>query len=175
MTRPDRLADADKASLDAILAASPELAAVAASVRAFAHIMTERRGRKLLEPWMTAALATGEPALRSFVTGLRADQDAVTNGLSLPWSSGAVEGHVNRIKMLKRQMYGRASPDLLRRRVLLADLPERGSHGNCARASIHPSSTTFGSSISTVPKIKSAGSWPSAGPTDRPTTSRCSW
>ena len=121
MTRPGRLADADKASLEAILAASPELAAVTASVRDFAAIMTERRGRKQLEPWMTAALATGEPALRSFVTGVRADQDAVTNGLSLPWSSGAVEGHVNRIKMLKRQMYGRAKPDLLRRRVLLAD------------------------------------------------------
>ena len=42
-------------------------------------------------------------------------------GLSLRWSSGAVEGHVNRIKMLKRQMYGRANPDLLRRRVLPAD------------------------------------------------------
>lgn len=84
--------------------------------------MNEHRGRKLLEPWMTAALATGEPALRSFVTGLRADQDAiVTNSLSLPWSSGAVEGHVNRIKMLKRRMHGRASLDLLRRRVLLAD------------------------------------------------------
>jgi transposase len=121
MTRPDRLADGDKASLEAILAASPELAAVTASVRAFAVIMTERRGHQLLEPWMTAALATAEPALRSFVTGLRADQDAVTAGLSLPWSSGTVEGHVNRIKMLKRQMYGRASPGLLRRRVLLAD------------------------------------------------------
>jgi transposase len=121
MTRPDRLADADKASLDAILAASPELAAVTASVRGFAVIMNERRGQKLLEPWMTAALAAGEPALRSFVTGLRADQDAVTSGLSLAWSSGAVEGHVNRIQMLKRQMYGRARPDLLRRRVLLAD------------------------------------------------------
>ena len=118
---PDRLADADKASLDTILAASPELAAVTASVRDFAVIMNERRGPKLLEPWMTAALAAGEPALRSFVTGLRADQDAVTSGLSLPWSSGVVEGHVNRIKMLKRQMYGRASPDLLRRRGLLAD------------------------------------------------------
>jgi transposase len=83
--------------------------------------MNELRGPKLLEPWMTAAIATGEPALRSFVTGLKADQDAVANGLSLPWSSGAVEGHVNRIKMLKRQMHGRASPDLLRLRVLLAD------------------------------------------------------
>jgi transposase len=121
MTSPGNLDDTDKAGLEAILAASPELAAVAESVRAFAAIMNERRGRKLLEPWMTAAEATGEPALRSFVTGLRADQDAVTNGLALQWSSGSVEGHVNRIKMLKRQMYGRAGPDLLRRRILLAD------------------------------------------------------
>jgi transposase len=136
MTRPDRLADADKASLEAILAASAELAAVTASVRDFAAIMAERRGRKRLEPWITAALATGEPALRSFVTGLRADQDAITNGLSLPWSSGAVEGRVNRIKMLKRQMYGRASPGLLRRRVLFATNPPRKDHGNCARARI---------------------------------------
>jgi transposase len=120
MTRPDELGDDDRASLDAILASSPELAAVTASVRAFAAIMSERRGREL-ETWMTAAATTGKPALRSFVTGLRADQDAVTAGLSLRWSSGAVEGHVNRIKMLKRQMYGRANPDLLRRRVLLAD------------------------------------------------------
>jgi transposase len=97
MTRPDRLGDEERAALDAILAASPELAVVAASVRHFAVIMTERTGRKQLEPWMDAALATGEPSLRSFVTGLRADQDAVANGLSLPWSSGAVEGHVNRI------------------------------------------------------------------------------
>jgi transposase len=55
------------------------------------------------------------------VIGLRRDQDAVTAGLTLPWSSGAVEGHVNRIKMLKRQMFGRAKPDLLRKRILLAD------------------------------------------------------
>ena len=81
--------------------------------------MNDKRGKDL-EKWMTAAHATREPALRSFVTGLRADQDAATAGLSLPWSSGAVEGHVNR-KILKRQMYGRASPDLLRRRILLAD------------------------------------------------------
>ena len=120
MTRPDELGDDDRASLDGILASSPELAAVTASVRAFAAIMSERRGREL-KTWMTAAATTGKPALRSFVTGLRADQDAVTAGLSLRWSSGAVEGHVNRIKMLKRQMYGRANPDLLRRRVLLAD------------------------------------------------------
>jgi transposase len=82
--------------------------------------MTERPGRDL-ETWMTAATASGRLDLRTFVTGLRRDQGAVTAGLTLPWNSGAVEGHVSRIKVLKRQMYGRANPDLLRRRVLLAD------------------------------------------------------
>jgi transposase len=52
---------------------------------------------------------------------LRRDQDAVTAGLTLPWNSGIVEGHVNRTKMLKRQMYGRAKPDLLRKRILLTE------------------------------------------------------
>ena len=65
MTRPDGSPTPDRVSLDAILAASADLAAVAASVRAFAANMNERRGRKLLEPRMTAAHATGEPALRS--------------------------------------------------------------------------------------------------------------
>jgi transposase len=51
---------------------------------------------------------------------LRRDYDAVRNGLTLPHSSGSVEGNVNRIKMIKRQMYGRATFDLLRKRVLLA-------------------------------------------------------
>lgn len=120
MTRPGGLDPDEQASLDAILGSSPELAAVAVHVRAFAGIMADRRGRDL-EQWMTSAVATGEPALKSFVTGLRADQDAVTAGLTFEWSSGSVEGNVNRIKMLKRQMYGRAGPDLLRLRVLLAD------------------------------------------------------
>jgi transposase len=120
MTRPGDLDPTDQTSLDSVLAASPELTALTGHVRAFARLMTERRGRDL-EQWMTMATASGEPALTSFVTGLRADQDAVTAGLTLRWSSGSVEGHVNRIKMLKRQMYGRANPDLLRRRILLAD------------------------------------------------------
>ena len=70
---------------------------------------------------MAAVEANNLPDLRSFVTGLRRDHDAVTAGLTMPHSSGKVEGHVNRIKMIKRQMYGRANPDLLRKRILLAD------------------------------------------------------
>ena len=64
MTRPGRLTDTGRTSLDAILAASPELAVVTASVCAFIHLVTERRGRTLPEPWMAAALAADEPALR---------------------------------------------------------------------------------------------------------------
>ena len=59
------------------------------------------------------------PDLHSFTTGLGRDHAAVLNGLTLSYSSGAVEGKVNRIKMIKRQMYGRAKFDLLRKRVLL--------------------------------------------------------
>jgi transposase len=120
MTRPAGLNRTEQAQLDTILQGCPELAAVTTHVRGFAAMMTGRRGRDL-ESWMASAAAAGDPALRSFVTGLRSDQDAVTAALTLPWSSGSVEGHVNRIKMLKRQMYGRAGPDLLRRRILLAD------------------------------------------------------
>ena len=69
---------------------------------------------------MAAVDADDQPDLRSFTAGLRRDHHAVVNGLTLPYSSGPVEGHVNRIKMIKRQMYGRANLDLLRKRVLLA-------------------------------------------------------
>jgi transposase len=118
MTDPEHLSSGSTRQLASITASCPELAAVQGHVQAFAQLMTERRGRQL-EAWMTAAGAA--PELASFIAGLRRDQDAVTAALTLPWSSGAVEGHINRIKMLKRQMYGRASPDLLRRRILLAD------------------------------------------------------
>jgi len=67
-----------------------------------------------------AITGTDQTELHSFVNGVRSDQLAVTAGLTLPFSSGAVEGQVNRIKMLKRQMFGRAGLDLLRKRVLLA-------------------------------------------------------
>ncbi|MCZ0984551.1 transposase [Streptomyces diastatochromogenes] len=60
------------------------------------------------------------PSLHTLAAGIDRDRDAVIAGLTLPWNSGVVEGHVNRIKMLKRQMFGRAGFSLLRKRVLLA-------------------------------------------------------
>ncbi|MFF5210551.1 transposase [Streptosporangium sp. NPDC000396] len=81
-------------------------------------MLTQRRGHDL-PGWLIAAKAEGLPALHAFANGLERDLDAVTAGLTLPWNSGPVEGHVNRVKMLKRQMFGRASFPLLRKRVLL--------------------------------------------------------
>ncbi|MEV0053517.1 ISL3 family transposase [Saccharopolyspora shandongensis] len=120
MSDPENMETKDQRRLDAILAASPTLSALAGHVRAFATMMCGLRGHEL-EGWMAAVNADDQPALHPFVLGLRRDQDAVTAGLTLPYNSGPVEGHVNRIKMIKRQMFGRAKPDLLRKRILLSD------------------------------------------------------
>lgn len=64
------------------------------------------------------AVGCGVEALKNFAQGLKRDYDAVENALTQPWSNGPVEGHVNRLKTIKRQMYGRAGFDLLKLRVL---------------------------------------------------------
>ncbi|MEV5542346.1 ISL3 family transposase [Saccharopolyspora shandongensis] len=117
---PSNMDEEDQRRLDAILATSSQLATLAGHVRAFATMMCGLRGHEL-EGWMAAVDADDQPGLHSFVVGLRRDQDAVTAGLTLPYNSGPVEGHVNRIKMIKRQMFGRAKTDLLRKRILLSD------------------------------------------------------
>jgi transposase len=114
------LEEGQRVRLKQVLALCPELEAIAGHVRGFAEMMTQRRGDRL-EQWLTAVEAdTGQPELARFARGLRRDQDAVRAGLSSELSSGAVEGTVNRIKMLKRQMFGRAGFGLLRTRILLA-------------------------------------------------------
>ncbi|MFE0422080.1 transposase [Streptomyces sp. NPDC058953] len=73
-----------------------------------------------LPQWTKSVRADDLPSLHALVNGLERDLAAVTAGLTLAWSSGVVEGHVNRFKMIKHQMYGRAGFDLLRKRVLPA-------------------------------------------------------
>ncbi|MFH9727783.1 transposase [Streptomyces sp. NPDC017254] len=96
----------------------PELDALTEHVRSFAHMLTQPQGHQL-PAWIEAATSTGLPGLQRFARHLERDLDAVTAGLSQPWNSEVVEGRVNRIKMLKRQMFGRAGFELLYRRVLL--------------------------------------------------------
>ncbi|GLW35204.1 transposase [Actinoplanes regularis] len=114
MTKPENLNTEHSAALTGILARCSARQHVAA----FAAIMRELGGERL-DGWLHAVEADDLPAPHTLVTGLRRDHAAVTAGLSLPYSSGAVEGQVNRIKALKRAMYGRANLDLLRQRILI--------------------------------------------------------
>ena len=116
--RPDTLTEDERPRLKAILDRCPELQAASGQVRAFATMITELTGQDLPQ-WMATARDAGLPGIASFAKGLEQDLDAVTNGLTMPWSSGPVEGRVNHIKMIKRQMFGRAGLPLLRKRVLL--------------------------------------------------------
>ncbi len=81
--------------------------------QAFLALVRERQG-DALEAWMTAAVASGIEALTRFAQGLQEDRATVKAGLTLPWSNRPVEGHVNRLKLLKRQGDGRADVGLLR-------------------------------------------------------------
>jgi transposase len=119
LRRPEQQ-DADEAAQLAQLSAQhPEVATAIALAQDFARLV---RGREpdQLDPWLARAAASPLGPLQRFAKGLREDYDAVKAGLTLPWSNGPVEGHINRLKMLKRQMFGRAKLDLLQQRFLLA-------------------------------------------------------
>ena len=113
---PASLFPDDRAFVGALLASAPEIRVAAEHVRAFADLM-RRREPAAFDAWLDTATATG---LGGFVAGLRQDRDAVRAAVAEPWSNGPAEGHINRLKLVKRQMFGRASFDLLRRRVLHA-------------------------------------------------------
>jgi transposase len=115
---PDNLDDEEKAKLAEARERCPHLDALAGHVTEFAKILTGRHGDRL-DSWITTVEADDQPDLHSFARGIKRDYDAVLNGLTMTWSSGVVEGNVNRLKMLKRQTYGRAAFPLLRKRVLL--------------------------------------------------------
>ncbi|MFF3190982.1 ISL3 family transposase [Streptomyces misionensis] len=119
LTHPDTLPESERLKLKSVLAGCPGLDALNGHVRAFGKMFTQFQGDQLPQ-WIKEVRADDLPSLHAFVNGLERDLAAVTAGLTLPWSSGVVEGHGNRIKMIKRQMYGRAGFSLLRKRVLLA-------------------------------------------------------
>lgn len=115
---PDKLTEGERSRLKAVLQRCPELRAAFEHVRAFGEMLTLLQGHRLLG-WIAAVRADDLPGLTSFAKGLTSDIDAITAGLTMHWNSGPVEGRVNHIKMIKRQMFGRAGLPLLRKRVLL--------------------------------------------------------
>jgi hypothetical protein len=94
---PNNQTESNAAQLKALLARCPELDAAAQLVRSFATMLTTRAGHEL-PAWIATASQSGLPGISGFAKGLEPDLDAVTAGLTLHWSSGPVEGNVNRIK-----------------------------------------------------------------------------
>ena len=83
----------------------------------FQQIVRQRQSERL-NSWLKACETAEIPELANFALGLRQDYRAVRAAVSSVWSNGQTEGQVNRLKLLKRQMYGRAEFDLLRLRFL---------------------------------------------------------
>jgi transposase len=88
-------------------------------VQAFEQFVRERQGERL-EHWLKMVEQSALPELQTFAAGIKRDYAAVRAALTLPYSNGPLEGHINRLKLIKRSMYGRAKFDLLRLRVLCA-------------------------------------------------------
>ena len=117
LKRPDKRDETDEQVLMDLQGRHPELADATQLAREFAHLVRQRQPDDL-EPWLERAAASLSDAFQRFAKRLREDYDAVKAGVTLPWSNGPVEGHINRLKMLKRQMFGRAKLELLSQRFL---------------------------------------------------------
>lgn len=114
LTARDQLTKADAIVVAAIEAAVPALVTVRDLIERF-QAMIRGRNAEALDPWIAQASDT---LLTSFASGLKIDQKAVAAAITEPWSNGQTEGQITKLKLVKRQMYGRAKLDLLRARLM---------------------------------------------------------
>jgi transposase len=117
LLQPERLKNEEQKMVELLCHLSPEIKQAQELARNFISIIRERRVDELRE-WLIKAARSELPEFCRFAKGLTVDLSAVKAALSYEWSQGQVEGQVHRLKMIKRQMYGRAKLDLLRARVL---------------------------------------------------------
>ncbi|MEU2930726.1 transposase [Streptomyces sp. NPDC007251] len=103
MRRRETLTERQDRRLLEVRLACPYITRGCDLARAFAKLVRNRRGYLLLE-WIRQAEQDAPKPMQGFASFLRQDLDAVTAGLTLPWSSGVLEGHVNRVKTLKRSV-----------------------------------------------------------------------
>ncbi len=115
--RPEDLKPEERENLQQLRQASPDLETAYQLVKEFLQMVRDLTGEQL-DKWLNKVEASHLQAFQSFVTGVQQDKDAVLAGLTLHWSNGPVEGQVNRLKLIKRSMYGQADLDLLKLRVL---------------------------------------------------------
>jgi transposase len=115
--RPEKRKDEQRARLDGIRGHSAELSAALDLADEFTALI-RKHSEETLTAWLVSAEASSCPEIRRFAEGIRRDEAAVQAAVSERWSNGPVEGQVNRLKTIKRQMYGRAGFVLLRARVV---------------------------------------------------------
>jgi hypothetical protein len=119
IARPERRTEKQRTEVARLRELGPGVEEAVGLVEAFAALL-RKQGGTTLKGWQENALKGQSTELRRFAEGLGRDQAAAQAALDERWSNGPVEGHINRLKTIKRQMYGRASLPLLRARVLYA-------------------------------------------------------
>jgi transposase len=108
----------EHAALDQMQSVARDISTAYTLAQDFIGLVHEHASERL-NTWIERALSSGTAEMQSFAKGLQQDLAAVTAGISLPWSNGQTEGQVNRLKLIKRTMYGRAGFNLLRQRILV--------------------------------------------------------
>jgi transposase len=117
LAKPEGRGSTDQALLAHLLRLDPVMPRTYHQVQTFCRMVRQHHS-DVFDTWITEVQQHGVKELRAFATGLLKDAAAVRAGLSLSWSNGPTEGFVNRLKLLKRQAYGRAAVDFLRHRIL---------------------------------------------------------
>ncbi len=117
LRKPEEQSDSDSEAIALLKQQHPNLKIAIELAQSFADLVRRKQPERL-EEWCKSAESSQIKALESFATSLKEDWAAVKNGVTLSWSNGQVEGQINRLKMLKRQMYGRASHGWLKKRFL---------------------------------------------------------
>lgn len=117
LQEPDGGPADQQAYLARLLRDGPTLQDASALARACGRLLRQRDA-PAFDPWLARAERSGIAAFGSCARSMRQDDAAIAAALREPYSNGPTEGNVTRLKLLKRQMYGRAKPDLLRQRVL---------------------------------------------------------
>jgi transposase len=123
LRREAQRTEAEAQQLTQLHEQSAEVAEAIDLAQDFTQLVRQRQPEGL-DPWLQRATASALEAVQRFAKGLYEDYEAVKAGVTLPWSTGPVEGHINRLKMLKRQMFGRARLDLLSCRFVGAPRPQ---------------------------------------------------
>lgn len=119
LLKPEELETKEQEMIERLCRLSPEVKAAQELALSFLEMVRERRAERF-DDWISQVIDSRLPELKSFADSLKQDRPAVMAALTYEWNNGRVEGQVNRLKLIKRSMYGRAKPDLLKARILKA-------------------------------------------------------